>query len=46
VEVREATPFTLFGEVRTGEQVGVAEEACCEVQGPATLTRRVGLPLV
>jgi hypothetical protein len=44
--VREATPFTLFGEVCTGEQVGVEEEGCCEVPEPATPTRRVGLPLV
>ncbi|MFO0844054.1 MAG: tRNA (N6-isopentenyl adenosine(37)-C2)-methylthiotransferase MiaB [Gemmataceae bacterium] len=46
VEVREATPFTLFGEVRTGEQVGDMEATCCEASEAAPAPRRVGLPLV
>jgi tRNA-2-methylthio-N6-dimethylallyladenosine synthase len=50
VHIEEATPFTLFGEVRTGEQVGVEEACGCEEQGGATPAegagRRVGLPVV
>jgi tRNA-2-methylthio-N6-dimethylallyladenosine synthase len=50
VEVREATPFTLFGEVRTGEQVGVADEVssgrAADVSPPIETARRYGLPLV
>jgi tRNA-2-methylthio-N6-dimethylallyladenosine synthase len=49
VEVREATPFTLFGEVRTGEQVGVEEAAIVgragDVSPPGETSRRYGLPL-
>jgi tRNA-2-methylthio-N6-dimethylallyladenosine synthase len=49
VLVEEATAFTLFGTVVTGEQVGVDE--CCETdhQRPMTAVadqRRIGLPLV
>jgi tRNA-2-methylthio-N6-dimethylallyladenosine synthase len=41
VTVEEATSFTLFGTVVTGEQVGA--KACCE---EATPGQRVSLPLV
>jgi tRNA-2-methylthio-N6-dimethylallyladenosine synthase len=53
VRVAEATAFTLFGEVQTGEQVGVAEGACDHgEQGCAAAMeqagsgRRFGLPVV
>lgn len=50
MEVREATPFTLFGEVRTGESVGVAEAALVRRAGdgnpPVEASRRYGLPLI
>jgi tRNA-2-methylthio-N6-dimethylallyladenosine synthase len=39
IELRETTAFTLFGDIVTGTQVGVAERA--EVS-----PRRIGLPLV
>jgi tRNA-2-methylthio-N6-dimethylallyladenosine synthase len=48
VVVREATAFTLFGEVVTGEQVGVEAEGFRDESEnrPATSGRRVGLPVV
>ncbi|MFO0867301.1 MAG: TRAM domain-containing protein, partial [Gemmataceae bacterium] len=51
VEIREATSFTLFGDVVTGEQVGVEETSCCETHTcssaePEISPRRIGLPLV
>ncbi len=45
VVVREATSFTLFGDVVTGEQVGVEHVPdCCEPNAPGP--RRIGLPVV
>ncbi len=44
VQVREATPFTLFGEVMTEELVGVTEISTCDL--PESPARRVRLPLV
>jgi hypothetical protein len=51
--IEEATAFTLFGSVVTGEQVGVAAErspldvSCCEGKEEAPHDhRRVALPLV
>jgi len=51
VDIREATSFTLFGDVVTGEQIGVEDAACCETHDcsePAFVetARRIGLPLV
>jgi tRNA-2-methylthio-N6-dimethylallyladenosine synthase len=51
VRIREATAFTLFGEVLTGEQIGVKDEACADesVNDPTLSTgteRRFRLPLV
>jgi tRNA-2-methylthio-N6-dimethylallyladenosine synthase len=45
VAVTEATAFTLFGTVVTGEQVGVVGEGCAPPEAPAG-GRRVRLPLV
>lgn len=47
VLVEEATSFTLFGTVVTGEQVGVEKE-CCDVLADMSVadTHRIGLPLV
>src|SRR5262249_13738778 len=51
VQIEEATAFTLFGTVVTGEHVGANEE-CCEAPvqvAPAehhAAERRIGLPLV
>jgi tRNA-2-methylthio-N6-dimethylallyladenosine synthase len=46
VRIAEATPFTLFGEVQTGEQVG-AEEHDCSCESPVeAAARRYGLPVV
>src|SRR5262249_19199149 len=48
VHVEEATAFTLFGTVLTGEQVGVSDE-CCEAppaKAQAAGNGRIGLPLV
>ncbi len=42
VDVHEASPFTLYGEVVTGEQVGVE---CCAPE-PVAARGRVALPLV
>ena len=44
VEIVDATPFTLFGEVVTGEQIGVEEECCAVPVKEAP--RRFTLPLV
>ncbi|HYT91175.1 MAG TPA: TRAM domain-containing protein, partial [Gemmataceae bacterium] len=51
VEVEEATAFTLFGRVATGEQVGmdrVREVSVCEEQsaGCGGAPQRISLPLV
>ena len=47
VRVREATAFTLFGEVLTGEQVGVEEEAALPRAEPEVASgRRIALPLL
>lgn len=47
VRVTAATSFTLFGEVLTGEQVGVTGEGQLEPSVPApTPSRRLSLPLV
>lgn len=43
IDIEDATSFTLYGNVVTGEQVGVAEE-CCEA--PAEKRERIALPLV
>ncbi len=42
VDVREASPFTLYGDVVTGEQVGVRDARPVLSAGP----QRIGLPLV
>jgi tRNA-2-methylthio-N6-dimethylallyladenosine synthase len=44
VHIREATAFTLFGEVITGEHIG--GEGCCELPVSAPVGRRFGLPVV
>ena len=46
IDIDDATSFTLYGKVVTGEQVGVENiaEECCEV--PATMSERIALPLV
>jgi tRNA-2-methylthio-N6-dimethylallyladenosine synthase len=48
VHVEEATSFTLFGTVVTGEQVGVYEEGLdlASEEKPRPDVRRIGLPLV
>jgi tRNA-2-methylthio-N6-dimethylallyladenosine synthase len=48
VRVLEATSFTLFGEVVTGEQIGVgAERAAAPTATVApTADRRINLPLI
>ena len=52
VHIREATAFTLFGEVQTGEQVGVegegreSTEETCATAPVVESGRRFGLPLV
>jgi tRNA-2-methylthio-N6-dimethylallyladenosine synthase len=43
VSIREATAFTLFGDVLTGEHIGAAGEACA---APMESGRRFGLPVV
>jgi tRNA-2-methylthio-N6-dimethylallyladenosine synthase len=42
VDIHEASPFTLYGSVVTGEQVG----AECRAPEVAATPRRIGLPLV
>ena len=46
VAVTEATSFTLFGDVVTGEQVGVVNDCCSAPAPPPEPVRRFGLPLV
>jgi tRNA-2-methylthio-N6-dimethylallyladenosine synthase len=52
VQVREATAFTLFGTVETGEQVGASEPLAASPPSPAAAPagvmkgQRFGLPLV
>ena len=43
VDIDDATSFTLFGRVVTGEQVGVVND-CCDL--PAMTSPRIELPLV
>lgn len=43
IDIDDATSFTLFGRVVTGEQIGVAD-ACCEM--PAENGQRIALPLL
>ena len=43
IDIDDATSFTLYGNVVTGEQVGVAEE-CCDV--PVENRERIALPLI
>jgi tRNA-2-methylthio-N6-dimethylallyladenosine synthase len=43
VHIEEATSFTLFGTVLTGEQVGVEQE---RVEAPPTRSQRLSLPLL
>jgi tRNA-2-methylthio-N6-dimethylallyladenosine synthase len=44
VDITDATSFTLFGNVVTGEQVGVDREVNCEV--PQRFATRIELPLL
>ena len=46
IDIDDATSFTLYGKVVTGEQVGVENiaEECCEM--PAAKSERIALPLV
>jgi tRNA-2-methylthio-N6-dimethylallyladenosine synthase len=47
VEIEDATAFTLFGTVVTGEQVGVSgEPQACEPPASAPRDQRIALPLV
>lgn len=47
VDVREASPFTLYGNVVTGTQVGVAEPAMGHERAPEPAgRRRINLPVV
>ncbi len=46
VAIRDASPFTLFGDVITTELVGVAEECCEHVATSAATNRRIGLPIL
>jgi hypothetical protein len=50
VHIAEATAFTLFGEVHTGEQIGAEEIASCDKEScaPSALVPggRFGLPVV
>lgn len=43
IDIEDATSFTLFGRVVTGEQIGVAE-SCCEVNSEKN--ERIALPLI
>ncbi len=45
VQIKEATAFTLFGTVVTGEQVGVEIGRLYDGMPPAG-PRRIGLPVV
>jgi tRNA-2-methylthio-N6-dimethylallyladenosine synthase len=47
VQITEATPYTLFGDVVTGEQIGVEPESRePPAPEPAERTRRLALPLL
>ena len=46
VAIRDASPFTLFGEVITTELVGVAEICGDHDVTPSTRNRRIGLPML
>jgi tRNA-2-methylthio-N6-dimethylallyladenosine synthase len=46
VRIREATAFTLFGDVLTSERVGVENTEVCVPSEPALASRRFGLPVV
>ena len=49
VAIEEATAFTLFGSVLTGEQIGVERERPPEAEGairPLGEARRIGLPVI
>jgi tRNA-2-methylthio-N6-dimethylallyladenosine synthase len=48
VAIKEATSFTLFGQVVTREQVGAAcsEEVAAELGGPARSGQRMALPVI
>lgn len=49
VRIDDATSFTLFGTVETGEQVGVADDVCSAPPEPAPVEvgpRRIALPLL
>jgi tRNA-2-methylthio-N6-dimethylallyladenosine synthase len=47
LEITEATSFTLFGDVVTGEQVGVEDGDGCEAPAPVPAgQRRHALPLI
>jgi tRNA-2-methylthio-N6-dimethylallyladenosine synthase len=43
IDIADATSFTLYGNVVTGEQIGVEKE-CCEI--PAENRTRITLPLI
>jgi hypothetical protein len=43
IDIDDATSFTLFGRVVTGEHIGVAE-SCCET--PVEYSERIALPIV
>jgi tRNA-2-methylthio-N6-dimethylallyladenosine synthase len=43
IDIDDATSFTLYGNVVTGEQIGVAKE-CCEM--PTENRARIALPLI
>ena len=45
--VEDATAFTLFGTVVTGEQIGVGGELqACEYLASAPQSQRIALPLI
>jgi tRNA-2-methylthio-N6-dimethylallyladenosine synthase len=49
VRIDDATSFTLFGTVETGEQVGVADDVCSAPPEPVPVENgpsRIALPLV
>lgn len=46
VEVDDASAFTLFGRVATGEQVGVDAECCSVPVEAKAMARRLALPLI
>jgi tRNA-2-methylthio-N6-dimethylallyladenosine synthase len=46
VRIEEATPFTLFGRVVTGEQVGVEQERAWPESAATSTPGRVSLPLL